>query len=174
MRVSTRGSSSTSREQSLVSSRPVPLMKAKGSSRGDPHLPDFLKDVPELRRWREAHDSISIQELHLLHELLSFRVASFHAYLRGLAVACHGGFAAETVLRANSGRCRHENLSGAISWLTFFAGGAADAMALALSRERVTILLATLIGQAIGPPPPFVTRILLPKRPVRPAEAVPA
>src|SRR5215472_10361730 len=31
--------------------------------------------------------------------------------------------------------------------------------------EIVTILLATLIGQAIGPPPPFVTRILLPKRP---------
>jgi hypothetical protein len=42
--------------------RPVPLMKAKGSSRGDPHLPDFLKDAPELRRWHEAHGSISIQE----------------------------------------------------------------------------------------------------------------
>jgi hypothetical protein len=38
--------------------RPVPLMKAKGSSRGDPHLPDFLKDAPELRRWHEAHGSI--------------------------------------------------------------------------------------------------------------------
>jgi hypothetical protein len=34
--------------------RLVPLMKTKGSSRGEPHLPDFLKDAPEL--WALARD----------------------------------------------------------------------------------------------------------------------
>jgi hypothetical protein len=33
---------------------------------------------------------------------------------------------AETVARAISAAAVYENLSGAISWLTFFAGGAAD------------------------------------------------
>jgi hypothetical protein len=42
--------------------RPVRLMKAKGSSRGEPNLPDFLKDAPELWRWHETNGSICIQE----------------------------------------------------------------------------------------------------------------
>jgi hypothetical protein len=62
-----------------------------------------------------------------LHELLSFSGAFFRAYLRGLAVPCHGAVCGRDGLTRDFGRSRHENLSGAISWLTFFAGGAADA-----------------------------------------------
>jgi hypothetical protein len=63
----------------------------------------------------------------ILHELLFFWAANFHAYLRGLAVPCHRAVCGRDGLTRDFGRGRHENLSGAISWLTFFAGGAADA-----------------------------------------------
>jgi hypothetical protein len=58
--------------------------------------------------------------------LLSFQEAYFLANLRGLPVSCSKRFVAETVARAISAAAVYENLSGAISWLTFFAGGAAD------------------------------------------------
>ena len=51
--------------------------------------------------------------------------------LAGVGIRARGAIAewllgAETVARANFGRGGYENLSGAISWLTFFAGGSAD------------------------------------------------
>src|SRR3984893_1944485 len=58
--------------------------------------------------------------------LLSFLDAYFLANLRGLPVSCPKRFVAETVATRDFGRGRYENLSGAISWLTFFAGRAAD------------------------------------------------
>jgi len=63
----------------------------------------------------------------ILDELLSFRSANFHRYFRGLAVPRHGAVCGRDGLTRNFGRSRHENLSRAISWLTFFAGRAADA-----------------------------------------------
>jgi hypothetical protein len=62
----------------------------------------------------------------ILHILLSFQEAYFLANLRGLPVSCSKRFVAETVARAISAAAVYENLSGAISWLTFFAGVAAD------------------------------------------------
>jgi hypothetical protein len=53
--------------------RLVPFMKTKGSSRGEPHLPDFLKDAPELWRWHETNGSICIQEGQPL--VLSFQLS---------------------------------------------------------------------------------------------------
>jgi hypothetical protein len=46
--------------------------------------------------------------------------------LRGLPVSRSKRFVAETVFTRDFGSGRYENLSGAISWLTFSAGGAAD------------------------------------------------
>src|SRR5262249_25885988 len=63
----------------------------------------------------------------ILDELLSFRSANFHRYFRGLAVPCHGAVCSRDGTTRHLGRSRHENLSGAISWLSLFAGGAADA-----------------------------------------------
>jgi hypothetical protein len=69
-------------------------------------------------------------EYLILHELLSFWAANFHAYLRGLAVPRSKAVCGRDGLTRHFGRSRHKNLSGAISWLTFFAGEAADAEAL--------------------------------------------
>jgi hypothetical protein len=57
----------------------------------------------------------------ILHILLSFQEAYFLVNLRGLPVSCSNRF----VATRDFGRGRYENLSGAISWLTFFAGRAA-------------------------------------------------
>jgi hypothetical protein len=66
-------------------------------------------------------------EYLILHGLLSFSGAFFRAYLRGLVVPRSKAVCGRDGLTRDFGRGRHENLSGAISWLTFFAGGAADA-----------------------------------------------
>jgi hypothetical protein len=54
-----------------------------------------------------------------LQELLSFQEAYFCPYFRGLLVRCSNAICGRDGFRRNFGRNRHENLSGAISWLTF-------------------------------------------------------
>jgi hypothetical protein len=63
----------------------------------------------------------------ILQELLSFRAAHFRAYLRGLVVPRFKAVCGRDGSTGHFDRRRHENLSWAISWLTFIAGGAADA-----------------------------------------------
>src|SRR6516162_5969538 len=51
----------------------------------------------------------------------------FSAVFTGVTVPCHGAVYGRDGLPRDFGRSRHENLSKAISWLTFLAGGAANA-----------------------------------------------
>jgi hypothetical protein len=62
----------------------------------------------------------------ILKELLSSKEAYFWAYFRGLPVPCSNAIRGRDGFTRNFGCGRYENLLGAISWLTFFAGGAAD------------------------------------------------
>jgi hypothetical protein len=55
----------------------------------------------------------------ILHWLLSFLGAYFRAYFRGLAVPRSKAICGRDGLPRDFGRRRHENLFGAISWLTF-------------------------------------------------------
>jgi hypothetical protein len=55
----------------------------------------------------------------MLHILLSPQEAYFLANLRGLPVSCFKAIRGGDVCTRDFGRGRCENLSGAISWLTF-------------------------------------------------------
>jgi hypothetical protein len=63
----------------------------------------------------------------MLKELLSSKEAYLLANLRGLPVSCSSAICGRDGFTRNFGCGGHENLSGAISWLTFFASGEANA-----------------------------------------------
>jgi hypothetical protein len=63
----------------------------------------------------------------ILRLFLSFRAANFLANLRGLLVPRSKAIRGRDGFTRDFGCGCHENLSGAISWFTFFAGGAAEA-----------------------------------------------
>jgi hypothetical protein len=58
----------------------------------------------------------------ILQVFLFFRVANFLATLRALLVPRSKAIRGSDGFTRDFGRGRYENLSGAISWFTFFAG----------------------------------------------------
>jgi hypothetical protein len=72
----------------------------------------------------------------ILQVFLSFLAANFLANLRGLLVPRSKAIPGRDGFTRDFGCACHKNLSGAISWFTFFVGGAAEAKGLGGGNSR--------------------------------------